>query len=626
VRRRDSELLAQPYGGRTREQLQQRELRLLLEEVASPESRDETALPAAPAVSVAAPSRTGVVVGRRRQRRLELKLALGSLTEADAEALLVGIFAHVDPGGAAGALDVHLGGAIRDLTQRRMFGGRSGEVFVLPVRRLRLATENVVFTGLGPPEFYGEATQQLAAENAMRGLIRARIDECASVLFGSRPGPARSLENLLTGFLRALRDADPDGRFRSITFCELDPQKFDAMRSELYRLATTDLFADTEITVDELRLPDAVPRSQATRALGGGPEPVYLLVRQETKRAGRLGLSASVLTAGGKATVFSAEQQIRSAELAAKLAEVERASFDFERLPGFGAELADLVLPQEIQQALAGGARSHLVVVHDEGASRIPWETLAIGGRALAGGHGISRRYVAQNLSPAKWLAERRTGPTLDVLLVVNPTEDLEGAVQEGLRLQKLFGAQSRLRIQKLEGAEATRKRLLDAFSSGAWDVVHYAGHAHFDAVHPARSGILCHGGEVLAGSDLASLSNLPSLVFFNACESSRIRSPRTKAKGKEPRDIGERIERNVSFAEAFLRGGIANYVGTYWPVGDASAELFSLAFYGGLLAGQALGEALCEAREKLRAAHLVDWTDYVHFGSHDFVLKAPAG
>ncbi|MGH7288063.1 MAG: CHAT domain-containing protein, partial [Myxococcota bacterium] len=323
--------------------------------------------------------------------------------------------------------------------------------------------------------------------------------------------------------------------------------------------------------------------------------------------------------------VLSAEQEILQADLAAKLAEIERSSFDFERLPRFGAELADLVLPEEIQQALAGVARSHLVVVHDEGASRIPWETLSVGGRALAGGRGISRRYVAQNLSPAKWLAERITGEALDVLVVVNPTEDLEGAEREGKRLQRLFGAQSRLRIQKLEGPQATRKRLLDAFCSGDWDVIHYAGHAYFDALHPARSGILCHGGEVLAGSDLASLSNLPSLVFFNACESSRIRSARTKAKGKEPRDIAQRIERNVSFAEAFLRGGIANYVGTYWPVGDASAELFATAFYGGLLAGRTLGEALAEAREKLRGEELVDWADYVHFGSYDFVVKAPA-
>jgi len=49
--------------------------------------------------------------------------------------------------------------------------------------------------------------------------------------------------------------------------------------------------------------------------------------------------------------------------------------------------------------------------------------------------------------------------------------------------------------------------------------VVHYAGHAFFDREQPARSGILCHGRQVLSGLDLAGVSRLPSLIFFNACE-----------------------------------------------------------------------------------------------------------
>jgi hypothetical protein len=397
------------------------------------------------------------------------------------------------------------------------------------------------------------------------------------------------------------------------------------MRSELYRLAATDLFADTEITIDEVELPDAVARGRVSRGLSGGPEPVYLLVRQETKKNGTLGLRCSLLTAGGKATVISAEQDVEQKELDELLKRIERRSFTFERLPAFGAELAERVLPADIREALAPFAKAHVVVVHDEGASRIPWETLSVGSRALAGGPGLSRRYVAQNLAPAKWLEQRVFGPTLDVLLVVDPTEDLDGALEEGKRVRSLFDAQSRVRVHTLEGAQATRSRLLDAFRSGEWDVVHYAGHAHFDAVHPARSGILCHGEEVLSGGDLASLSSLPSLVFFNACESGRIRSARTPARGREPRNIGERIRRNVSFAEAFLRGGIANYVGTYWPVGDEAAEAFAGAFYGELLGGQPIGPALAAARQALHAKKLVDWADYIHYGSFDFVVKAPA-
>lgn len=53
---------------------------------------------------------------------------------------------------------------------------------------------------------------------------------------------------------------------------------------------------------------------------------------------------------------------------------------------------------------------------------------------------------------------------------------------------------------------------------------MHYAGHAFFDEDNPERSGILCHHHVVLSGADLADLAHLPLLVFFNTCESGRLR------------------------------------------------------------------------------------------------------
>ena len=150
------------------------------------------------------------------------------------------------------------------------------------------------------------------------------------------------------------------------------------------------------------------------------------------------------------------------------------------------------------------------------------------------------------------------------------------------------------------------------------------ARHAYFDALHPARSGIFCHGDEVLSGGDLASLSNLPALVFFNACEAGRIRS--RPARGKEPRDIRQRIERNVSFAEAFLRGGVANFIGTWWPVSDEAASTFAAALYKDLAKGESIGEALRAARSAVRGLPSADWANYLHYGSYDFTLKAPKG
>ena len=115
----------------------------------------------------------------------------------------------------------------------------------------------------------------------------------------------------------------------------------------------------------------------------------------------------------------------------------------------------------------------------------------------------------------AKWQDERAKTPRLSVLLVINPTLDLDGAEKEGERIEPLLARTPGVRVTKMHGNEARRTELLRCFQSGEYDVVHYAGYAFFDPDHRDRSGILCSAREVLSGADLASLSRLPSLVFF---------------------------------------------------------------------------------------------------------------
>jgi CHAT domain-containing protein len=114
------------------------------------------------------------------------------------------------------------------------------------------------------------------------------------------------------------------------------------------------------------------------------------------------------------------------------------------------------------------------------------------------------------------------------------------------------------------------------------------------------------------------SLARLPNLVFFNACESGRTR----KAGQKPDKSVRTRIDENIGLAEAYLRGGVANYIGTYWPVGDAAAMTFAEVFYTNLINGLPIGQALLLGRQKVEQIKSVDWADYVLYGSADFVLK----
>ena len=70
------------------------------------------------------------------------------------------------------------------------------------------------------------------------------------------------------------------------------------------------------------------------------------------------------------------------------------------------------------------------------------------------------------------------------------------------------------------------------------------------------------------------------------------------------------------------MRGGISNYLSTYWPVSDMPAAKFAESFYTGILSGKTIGDALLAARKAVLAADSRDWADYVLYGSSDFVLK----
>ena len=68
------------------------------------------------------------------------------------------------------------------------------------------------------------------------------------------------------------------------------------------------------------------------------------------------------------------------------------------------------------------------------------------------------------------------------------------------------------------------------------------------------------------------------------------------------------------------LLGGISNFIGTYWPVGDAAAGELAMQFYKDLLDGEPLGLALRKARRQIQGGR--DWANYQHFGNPSYRLR----
>jgi CHAT domain-containing protein/pimeloyl-ACP methyl ester carboxylesterase len=636
---RERDLDVPPYQGNRGRALSTAEKRKLIEEVAAPAPAavDVFARPALPAAGVAAPvpveatvMADSVVIGRRRQHRLDVTLAFGSITEVEADAYVLGIFDTVAPGGAAMAIDLLLGGAITQMSMRRMFNSAVGGISILPTGKHPVRATVVAFAGLGSFDTFKAETLEVVGENLVRTFVNSRIDDFATVPIGGASGAFTpdALFRLMTGFLRGLTDADIEHHFRGITICETDRERFRALRAEFYRLCGTKLFDGVEVTLHEVELAPAAELVSRREAVPQAPQNVFLIVRDETRLDnGTIEYGCSVLTAGSTAAVYKARQQINKKALDRLLAQLatER-GLTLSQIQNFGSNVTRLVLPESINSILARYLENPLVVVHDAASSRIPWETLIIDDKFPALEAGLAHRYEAEELAIAKWLEERQRKSTLQVLLVVNPTGDLTGAEAEGDRIRSIFDKLGpAVSVRDMRGEKARKQEVLRCLASGQFDVIHYAGHAFFDQINPSKSGILCAGREVLAGADLVSLGSLPSLAFFNACESGKVRRGATTAKIDRNLTTEHRVKRGASFAEAFLRGGIANYIGTYWPVGDDAALTFAQTFYPLLLAGKPLGGALLAGRGKVRETGSADWADYIFYGDPAFVLKMPA-
>lgn len=625
----EDDLRIDPYAGRRLGKLSLEDRRRIIEEVASPRSSELEVVTPRPEVGAVISKGYGhsirdVSVTRRRAHSVEICLALGSITEVPCQATVLGLFQDVEPAGAAAAIDERLDGAIKEFTTRRMFSGIVGEVFAMPTGRHLLYAESILFAGLGGFDAFTTDVQQFVAENVVRTCIQTHVTEFASVLIGANTGV--NLEsivyNQLHGYFEAIQDVDHNHSVRRIILCESNEARYLKLKEEVYRLASTSLFDGMDVTFDEMRLPEPPAVAAVSRRARVTSEArlAYLIVNQEEAKSGKLVFKSSLLYAGDKAAILTGYREVQRSVLDKQLTRIEQRTFTTGTLGAFGSKLASMVLDDSVARGLVEMQNFHLVIVHDAASSRVPWETICLDGWFPSSAKGLSRRYAAADLSVAKWSERRRLGSTLEVLLVVNPTQDLPGAEEEGERVENLFTSDSAVRITKIAGGSATRPALLAAFKSGKYDVVHYAGHAFFDPEVPARSGVLCHGREVLSGADLAGVGSLPALLFFNACESARVR--RGDLRKDATLDIRRRLDRNIGLAEAFLRGGAANFVGTYWPVGDAPAKSFAGTFYKSLLGGKAIGEALQEGRVAVRDLGSVDWVDYIHYGAYDFCLK----
>jgi hypothetical protein len=245
-------------------------------------------------------------------------------------------------------------------------------------------------------------------------------------------------------------------------------------------------------------------------------------------------------------------------------------------------------------ELLASLRPTALLLDVDESVLGLPWEAMrsATGELALDVPFG---RIVTTGARPLPRRDPTTDDPTVKILAIVNPTDDLAATTAELAVLRDLAGGRAGVpvKLDVLEGAAASRRGLAGALRGRDHDIVHFAGHARFDAGDPHDSSLLLSDGELTAEHvRTLAWASPPYLVFNSACQSARV------ANGRALVAAGGRAN---GLPAAFLAAGCGAYVGHFWPVGDVAAAEFAACFYGTLFGDVDAGAAVLDARRAVR-------------------------
>ncbi len=175
---------------------------------------------------------------------MEIRVDQGDVTTVSADALIVNLFEGVTaPGGATGAVDNALGGAISRLTSLGDLRGKSGEVATLYTDG-KIAAPRAYIAGLGKDsDFDYDAIRNLSA-NLVRALRKPGIKTVATIAHGAGIGGldprlcARAIAEgavmgsyRFTKFKGAEKKDDDDTGIDTLVIVEADAGRIDALRA-----------------------------------------------------------------------------------------------------------------------------------------------------------------------------------------------------------------------------------------------------------------------------------------------------------------------------------------------------------------------------------------------------------
>ncbi|MFH0924779.1 MAG: CHAT domain-containing protein [bacterium] len=282
------------------------------------------------------------------------------------------------------------------------------------------------------------------------------------------------------------------------------------------------------------------------------------------------------------------------------------------------------LLNQEVKLRLQNTPYKALELIIDEQLVHIPWELLFDGQKFFCEQFSIGRQIKTKGdkiINHSNAVPQRFP---LNMLIIANPTDDLDVAWKEGVKIYDEFQNMSDLVQIDLQSSDQVD---LDFIKKNLWDydLVHYAGHAQYDPNQPDNSGWMLSDGRFKATDIIkmgSSKKEISKLVFSNACQSGFTEKWLKKKKTKDLQS-----QNSYGLVHAFLMAGIQYYIGTFCDVSDKYGAYMGIEFYRHLLEGNTIGESLRKARlsfqERFGETSL-SWINYVLYGYPNGYLINP--
>jgi pimeloyl-ACP methyl ester carboxylesterase len=563
----------------------------------------------------------------------------GSAGSESVDAICVGHYVGVIPVSAEAKLDEAISEGspekvLRRFTERGVIRGDLGQLFLMDdPRKPRRA---IVVAGMGSYGRFGTPECTALARELYGSLALLGKKDIATVLIGSGQGNL-SVREALTAWIEGIRQAQialaqqNKSAFPRITFIEYDCGRtlsiyrvVESLRErwkESFALHLETKFTASQITQLEDRWATA-ERDRLKRSLEGGAD------AKDSETPTRLTIERAGAMFRFSAITESASVPLREIHVDPELVDEANnqlvAQFDSEDPNAIlaaqedaGSYLQKLLIPEELEKHLT--TNHPLIITCDATCARIHWEMIAQPRLLNASGTrsflGVDRSLTRQLATTFASLPEKEAPAEqpFRALIIGDPAADdpLPGAQDEAEQVRELlsqFKGPRRIDVTALIGPQdATRTRVMHELIMGEFDIVHYAGHCMFDTGNPTDSGWIFTGGKKLRAHELGRVRRMPRFVFSNACES-----------GITPERASERnAALGPSFAEAFFARGVRNFICTGWPVGDVAALEFAKEFYGRLLGGAPIHNAMREARLVIQTREdgVYTWGAYQHYG-----------